>query len=118
MPVDPNPDPYESVVAPVRDLPPVTLTDAAPIVIDASTGTEFRVTLGGSHTLSNPTNPSNGQKIRLVINPVTFTLTFDTKYKFGGAGAPSLTASKDNYLEFVYNLSADEWRCVIRALGF
>ena len=42
---------------------PVTLTDAATIATDASTGTWFRVTLAGNRTLGNPTNPTDGQMV-------------------------------------------------------
>ena len=45
----------------------VTLTDAATIVIDASTGPNYQVTLGGNRTLSNPTSALVGQQITILI---------------------------------------------------
>lgn len=41
----------------------VNLTDAPTIEIDASEGTDFRVTLGGNRALANPTSPTDGAKL-------------------------------------------------------
>src|SRR5690349_18132166 len=41
----------------------VILPDAATIVVDASIGNDFRVTISGNRTLGNPSNPTDGQKI-------------------------------------------------------
>jgi len=43
----------------------VTLTDAATITWDMSTGYDFVVTLGGARTLGNPTNVTPGKKGRI-----------------------------------------------------
>ena len=96
----------------------VALTDAATIGLDASKGNEFRITLTGSHVLGNPTNAADGQKITVVVNPATFTLSYGTAYNWGSVGAPVLTASKDNYLGFIYNAPAAQWRGVAYAVGY
>ena len=46
---------------------PDALTDAATIVVDASLGNDFTVTLGGNRILGNPSNPVNGQRILFAI---------------------------------------------------
>lgn len=45
----------------------VTLTDAATIAIDASTGPNYQVTLAGNRTLGNPSSALVGQKITILI---------------------------------------------------
>lgn len=68
--------------------PPVTLTDAATIAWDMSTGTNFVVTLGGNRTLGAPTGETAGQFGTLrVIQDGTGgrTLTFNAAYaQYGG----------------------------------
>ena len=44
-----------------------TLTDAATIAVDANTGPNYQVTLGGSRTLGNPTNSVAGQTITILV---------------------------------------------------
>ena len=64
----------------------VALTDAVTIVVDATLGNIFDVTLGGNRTLGNPTGAVNGQKLLFRIKQDATggrTLTFDTKYRFG-----------------------------------
>jgi len=66
--------------------PVVGLTDAAIIVVDATLGDSFDVTLGGNRTLGNPTGAANGQKLLFRIKQDTTgnrTLAFGTKYRFG-----------------------------------
>ena len=63
------------------------LADAVTIVVDATLGNVFDVTLGGTpRTLGNPTGAINGQKFLFrVRQDITGsrTLAFDTKYRFG-----------------------------------
>jgi hypothetical protein len=64
----------------------VALTDATTIVVDATLGNIFDVTLSGNRTLGNPTGAVNGQKLLFRIKQDATggrTLTFDTKYRFG-----------------------------------
>lgn len=90
------------------------LTDGATITLNAAAGNVFTVTLGGNRTLANPTNPVDGQIIRVRITQDATgsrTLAFGTAYDFGGAGAPSLTttASKVDVLAFEYNAALSKW---------
>jgi hypothetical protein len=112
------------VTAPVVISTPVVLTDAATIVVDASLGQHFRVTLGGNRTLGAPSNPVDGQKILFeVIQDGTGsrTLAYNAIYVFGtDIGQPTLssTAAKTDYLGFVYSSAATKWRCLAWARGY
>lgn len=74
----------------------VTLTDAASIALDLSSGFDFTVTLGGNRTLANPTNAKVGQRGRIrVVQDATGsrTLSFGTSYEFRGGVAAVLTTA-------------------------
>lgn len=102
----------------------VTLTDAATIDTDASAGSHFRVTLGGNRTLGAPTNPTNGQKIIYeVIQDGTGsrTLAYNSVFAFSTdipTPTLTLTASKRDFLGFVYNSTAAKWYCLAVVKGF
>ena len=91
----------------------VTLIDGANIALDASRGTFFRVTLGGARTLSNPTNPRDGQIITImVIQDGTGgrTLAFDTKFVLTPYSyTASSAASAYDFIRFIYSLTYDKW---------
>jgi len=113
-----------TVTTPRIITPPVTLTDAATIAVDASLGNHFRVTLGGNRTLGNPTNPTNGQKILIeAIQDGTGsrTLAYDTKYAWGtDVTVPTLTTTlnKRDFIGFVYNSTADKWYGLAVSKGY
>lgn len=102
----------------------VALTDAATIATDASLGDEFWVTLGGSRTMGNPTNPVSGQFIayRLKQDGVGLRLiTWSSKFRFGvDVPVPVLTvtAAKTDYIGFQYNEVDDKWDCISLARGY
>lgn len=84
----------------------VTLTDAATIAVDFSTGFNFVVTLGGNRTLGNPTNAKPGQSgvIRIVQDGTgSRTLAYDTNWLFPNGVAPTLStgASQSDMLSYV-----------------
>ena len=79
----------------------VTLTDAGTISLDLSTGINFSLTLGGNRTLANPTNTKAGQSgVIVVTNPSTYTLSFNSSYKFAGGAAPTITTSGTTVLSY------------------
>lgn len=102
----------------------IALTDAASIAVDASLGNLFTITLGGSRTLANPSNPKRGQMIVFRIKQDgtgSRTLTFDTKYRFStDIPSPTLSAGAgdEDYLGFIYNSVADTWDCIGKVFGF
>ena len=89
----------------------VTLTDAATIAVDLSTGINFTVTLGGNRTLGAPSNTKVGQSgVIIVVQDGTGgrTLAYNAVYKFAGGTAFSIdtTASRVSLLSyFVRNSS-------------
>lgn len=103
---------------------PVTLTDAATIAVNAALSNHFRVTLAGNRALGNPTNPVDGQKILLeVIQDATGsrTLTYGTAFAFGtDLVSPTLTttASKRDFLGFVYTAAAAKWYLIGVVRGY
>lgn len=102
----------------------VPLTFGATIAVNAALGNVFAVTLTASTgTLANPTNPVDGQAIRVrVIQDATGgrTLSYGTAYDFGTAGQPALTStpSKTDILGFEYVASLSKWCYLGSALGF
>jgi hypothetical protein len=93
--------------------PFVTLTDGATVTLNAQTGNNFIVTLGGNRTLSI-TNPSDGQQIELwVVQDGTGnrTLTWPGNVAFEVGAAPTLgtaPANRDRF-QLTYNLARNEW---------
>ncbi len=76
--------------------PIVTLTDAASVAMDLSTGNHFELTLGGNRTLSYPSNGSVGQvgHIYLIQDGTgSRTLSYNNSWKFPSGTAPTLTTS-------------------------
>lgn len=74
----------------------VTLTDAATVDVDFSTGFNFELTLGGNRTLGNPTNAKPGQSgvIRIVQDGTgSRTLSYDTNWLFPNGVAPTLSTA-------------------------
>lgn len=74
----------------------VTLTDAATITWDMSTGFDFFVTLAGNRTMDNPTAPKVGQRGRLRIKQDATgsrTLAWANSYEFTNGVVPILTTN-------------------------
>ena len=102
------------------------LTDpgSGAIATDASLGNHVRVTLTGNRTLSNPTNPTDGQRMvwELVQDGTgSRTITLDTKFALGtdiSSITLTTTASKRDFLGAIYNATADKWYVVAFAKGY
>jgi hypothetical protein len=101
-----------------------TLTFGVSIPLDASRGNAFVLTLTASTgTLANPTNPVDGQTIRVRViqgGAGSFTLAFGTAYDFGSAGQPALSTavSAVDILGFEYVASLSKWCFLGAGLGF
>ena len=102
----------------------VALTDGATIAVNADTTDEGKVTIAGNRTISNPTGtPAAGQQLILRIKQDATgsrTITWGSAYRFSGGTAPTLTttASKTDYLGFIYNSDDTKWDCVATRLNF
>jgi hypothetical protein len=96
----------------------VVLADGATIAVDASLGNDFRLTIAGNRTMSNPANPADGQKITFQVTQGAdgpFTLDWGSDYEFStGLPQPTLstTAGETDLLGFIYNASKGKWLLV------
>lgn len=109
-------------------MPWVVLTDAATVAINAALGNRFRLTLTGTgHTLGAPSNPSDGQMFLVEVIQAagggnTLALASGAGGYVFGTGIASFTmtatASKRDYLLFLYNLAADRWALTGLAQGY
>jgi hypothetical protein len=118
-----------TATAPRVITPPVTLTDATTVLVDASLGNHFRLTLTGTpHAMGAPSNPVNGQKIlfEIIQDPTTGSrvVTWTSGaggYAFGtDVTSPTLTitANKRDFVGFVYNSTTNLWYCLAVARGY
>jgi hypothetical protein len=93
----------------------VALSAAAGLVdVNAALSNCFSLSMAGNYTLLNPTNPVDGQTIRIVLKQDGVggrTLGYGTKYKFPGGVAPVLStaAAAVDYLVFEYYSADDIW---------
>jgi hypothetical protein len=109
-----------------------TLTDASTVAINAALSNDFRLTcttgVGSTRALGAPTNPTDGQTIRIdVIQPASggpCALTFATGsggYDFGTAGtftSFSTAANAIDTLGFRYIATISKWTFLGSGLGF
>jgi hypothetical protein len=84
----------------------VSLTDAATIAVDMSTGINFKVTLGGNRTLGAPTNTKEGASGTILVRQDATggrTLAFNSVYVGQNGTDPSIdtTASRLSVLNYL-----------------
>lgn len=100
----------------------VTLAQAGgTVAVNAGLGNAFNLTIGGSWTISNPSNPADGQVIRFRFTSGGANVTsWDTDYDFGAGTAPALsvTASDVDIVAFEYVASISKWCCLGSGLGY
>jgi hypothetical protein len=103
----------------------VSLTYAATLNTDASTGDIFDVTLTGNTTLANPTNAVNGKTLRWRIRQDATgarTVTLGNKFNIpSSATAPlpfSTAANKMDILAATYDAGRDKWDVVAFVMGY
>jgi hypothetical protein len=100
------------------------LTFASTVAINAALGNVFSLTLTASTaTLGVPTNPVDGQTIRIRVTQGTggsFTLAYNAIYDFGAGSAPTLstTAGKVDILAFEYVASISKWCYLGSGIGY
>jgi hypothetical protein len=107
-------------------LTPVALTDAASIVVDASQGSYFTVTLGGNRTVAAPSNPTDCQHITFEVKQDgtgSRTLAWTSGaggFSFGAGSAPTITATAaaTSLVEFSYSARVGKWLFRNDVLGF
>lgn len=102
----------------------VALTDGASIAVNAAAGNDFRVTLGGSRQLANPTNPVDGQTISVSVTQDgtgSRLLSYGTAYEFSTSLPSPVLSTTPGYtdvLAFRYYASKSKWLFVGFVNGF
>ena len=102
----------------------VGLTDAATILVDATLGNIFTVTLGSNRTLGNPTGAVDGQKLLFRIKQDATgsrTLAFGTKYRFGTDITSVVLSTAANKLDRVgveYHSTDDKFDIIAVTRGY
>lgn len=91
---------------------------------NAALGNYFKIAANANFTLTNPSNPTDGQRITWQIKQDATgsrTITLGTKFSFG-ADITSVTlstaANKIDYLGAIYSLTEDKWHVVTFMKGF
>jgi hypothetical protein len=93
----------------------VTLSNSGGnVAVNAALSNTFSLTMAGNWTLANPTNPVNGQVIRIIIKQDgtgNRVITWGSKYAFPGGVTPVLStaANSIDYASFEYDQAADLW---------
>lgn len=105
---------------------PVTVTYAASITIDAALSNTFRVTMTGDATFLAPSNPTDGQQIKLVLaasggaRTPTLTVGSAGAFKFG-SDITALTAIATGTTDIIgcqYDSAAARWWVVAYVKGY
>lgn len=74
----------------------VTLTPGGTVSLNASLSNAFQLTCAQNFQLANPTSPTDGQTIRIVVKQGSggpHTISFGSAWAFAGGSAPQLTQS-------------------------
>jgi hypothetical protein len=90
----------------------VTLTQAATIAVDFSTGFNFTTTMTGNRTLGSPSNAKPGQSGTIYIiqdGSGGRTLAYGSNWKFAGGAAPSLTTTANRIDALHYVVRESNW---------
>lgn len=102
-----------TVTAPRVIRTPQTVTYAATVTIDASTGDAFKITATGALTLAAPTNPTDGQMLLLAVlasgAAQTITLASGIQLTTGMVATITPASGKVCYLGLRYSALSSTW---------
>jgi hypothetical protein len=92
----------------------ITLADAASVALNAQLSNAFVLIPTQNFTLQNPTSPTDGQTIRIIIKQDVVgnrVITWGTQYKFGGGVPAILSTGGDevDYFSFEYYTTDAIW---------
>ena len=102
----------------------VVVADTATVSVDASAGSDFRLTIAGDRMLGNPVNPVDGQQVIFQVTQGPgggHALSYGTAYEFSvGLPQPTLTATAGytDLLGFIYNEARGTWLLAAFVNGF
>ena len=87
-----------------EDAGQVTLTSGATVTpAKGSHGKKWLLVAGETLTIANPTGFVAGDGGVLILNPVTYTISWGASWAYTGAVAPTLTASQKNTVAWYYD---------------
>jgi hypothetical protein len=104
--------------------PDALTVSAGAVATDASLGNHFTISATANFTLSNPTNPTDGQRVIWQITQDATgsrTITLGSAFALGTditAVTLTTTANKCDYLGAVYDATAAKWRVVMFVKGY
>jgi hypothetical protein len=115
-----------TVTVPRLVQPPVVVTYAASITLNAALGNTQRVTMTGDATFLAPTNPADGQTLTLVLTASggartpTFTVGSAGAFKYGSdiTGVTAVASGTTDIIGLRYNSAADRWWIVAVVKGY
>ncbi len=103
----------------------VTLTDGATPALNAKLGSVFSLTAAGDRTIAVPTNPTAGQRIVIqhTASGANRTLALNSGtggFRFGATitGLTATTSGLIDYIECIYNSTANKWDVISYTKGF
>ena len=102
----------------------VELTDGVTINTDVSLGNVFTVTLGGSRTLANPTNPTNGKRVIWRFKQDGTggrTIALSSDFRFGTDITSVVLSTAPNttdYFGAIYNSLDSKWDVIAFVKGY
>lgn len=70
----------------------VAITAGASPAVDHAAGVNRTIAHSANATMGNPTNAKPGMPLNIDITPGAYTTSWGSNYKFGSAGAPTITA--------------------------
>lgn len=91
------------------------------VAVNAAVANAWNLAVSGNCTISNPTNPVDGQIIRFrLTSGGSHTVTWGTAYDFGSGSAPTLstTSSKVDIVAWEYVASISKWCYLGAGIGF
>lgn len=108
---DPPSDPFGGAVPQFIYVPQIVHLDPSDreIVMDASQGNVFYLTLTGSTTIDAPINGTDGQHITLELTSNGNAVTWGSGWNFGDNGTPSLSSDKTDIISAAYRTEVSEW---------
>lgn len=112
----------------LKPSPIITVTEASPVVFNATQGTHFRLTLTANRTIAEPLNSADGQRIVLEVigggsgGPWTLTLTtgVDASFAYGDgfSSIPPIVVGKRYYIGLQFTQANIRWHVLSVAGGF
>lgn len=99
-------------------IPSAPSIDTAAVTYDCEVAVQFYTSLTENITINAPSNPQNGQTIRIILQQDgtgSRTVSWNSIFCFAGGSAPTITttASRADLITATYNGTLAKWLCTI-----